>query len=144
MIAAGWTTASETHLPQLSDRWVFACRLLCALLAASALALLTASIIGRGQHPLILAVRGFKLAVLIAVCAVLLWRRSRDLVAALFCLAFLTWSVTSNIDFETTSALPAALDRIRFLLFVLALLLFPDGKFHARWAKPVAVASVGV
>ena len=33
------------------------------------------------------------------------------------------------------------LDRLRFVLFATALLLFPDGKWQSRWTQAVAIAS---
>ena len=71
-------------------------------------------------------------------------RRGRDPVAALLALAFLTWAITSSFDFATTAMLPRLLDRFRFLLFALALLLFPDGRWKPGWTRTVAILSIGV
>ena len=80
----------------------------------------------------ILVLRLIKAAVLVSVSAILLRRRAKDPVAALLALAFLTWTITSSFDFASSNALPLLLDRVRFLLFVLALLLFPDGRWQPK------------
>jgi hypothetical protein len=85
-----------------------------------------------------------KSAVLVCVAAILFCRRQRDPVAALLALAFLTWTITSSFDFGTGAGPAQLLDRGRFLLFVMALLLFPDGRWQARWARTVALASIAV
>ena len=75
--------------------------------------------------------------VLVAVAALLFRRRPRDPVAAMLSLAFLIWTITGAAD--GPGALPpwfAALDRLRFLLLVAALLLFPAGRFEPRWTAP--------
>jgi hypothetical protein len=86
----------------------------------------------------ILALRLAKSAVLIAVSAILFRRRSRDPIAAMLSLAFLLWTISSSIDFATASAWQTFLDRLRFLLFAIALLLFPDGDWRPRWTRPLA------
>jgi hypothetical protein len=96
------------------------------------------------MDPLVLGIRVLKSAILIAVASVLFWRRQRDPVAGILALAFLCWTVTSSVDFTSGQILPMLLDRLRFLLFALALLLFPDGKWKPRWTGAVAVASVAV
>ncbi|MFL6829910.1 MAG: hypothetical protein ACJ8D5_04720, partial [Sphingomicrobium sp.] len=62
-----------------------------------------------------------KSAVLVCVAAILLYRRQRDPVAALLALAFLAWTITSSFDFGTSAEFAQLLDRIRFVLFTLAL-----------------------
>lgn len=131
----------EARLPALTGGWVSAYRLLWTILAVIGGGLMAASIIAGEIHPAILILRGLKFAVVIAVCAILLRRRGSDPVAALLCLAFLTWTITSSVDFAAVNPAPALLDRVRFLLFALALLLFPDGNFRPRWTFAVAVAS---
>ena len=96
------------------------------------------------MDPLVLGLRLVKSAILIAVASVLFWRRQRDPVAAILALAFLCWTITSSVDFTSGSVLPMVLDRLRFLLFASALLLFPDGRWRSRWTRAVAVASVAV
>jgi hypothetical protein len=132
------------RLPQLRGSWVLAYRLLWAALAIASGGLLVASFLHPAGHPAILALRAIKSAVLIGVSAILLRRRRNDPVAALLALAFLTWAVTSSFDFASAKSLPMLLDRARFLLFTLALLLFPDGRWLPRWTRGVAVASTAV
>lgn len=132
------------RLPALSGRWVQAYRLLCALLAIAALGLMAAAVAAGAAHPAILALRGLKLVIILSVCAILVNRRASDPVAALLCLAFLTWTITSSVNFASTNIAPALLDRVRFLLFALALLLFPDGNFRPTWTRAVAVASAAI
>ncbi|NUT00731.1 MAG: hypothetical protein HOP96_07130, partial [Sphingomonas sp.] len=48
----------------------------------------------------------------------------------------------SSVDFTSTAILPLLLDRLRFLLFALTLLLFPDGKWRPGWALHVAISSL--
>lgn len=94
------------------------------------------------MDPLVLGLRLVKSAILIGVASVLFWRRQRDPVAAILTLAFLCWTVTSSVDFTSGAILPMLLDRLRFLLFALALLLFPDGKWRSGWTRAVASTSV--
>ncbi|HKT14554.1 MAG TPA: hypothetical protein VJR87_04025, partial [Allosphingosinicella sp.] len=122
----------EARLPALSGRWVSVYRLIWAILALVAAGLMVASVISGDVHPAILVLRGLKFVVVVTVCSILLRRRASDPVAALLCLAFLTWAITSSFDFAAVNPAPALLDRIRFLLFALALLLFPDGSFRPR------------
>ena len=134
----------EARLPALSGRWVSVYRLIWAILALVAAGLMVASVISGDVHPAILVLRGLKFVVVVTVCSILLRRRASDPVAALLCLAFLTWAITSSFDFAAVNPAPALLDRIRFLLFALALLLFPDGSFRPRWTFAVAVTSTAV
>jgi hypothetical protein len=97
-----------------------------------------------GMDPLVLGIRLVKSAVLIAVASVLFWRRQRDPVAAILALAFLCWTITSSVDFTSGNFLPILLDRLRFLLFALALLLFPDGKWSPRWTRSLTGACAAV
>jgi len=144
MTAAAASLLDKARLPQLRGGWAFAYRLLWAGLAITAIGLLVASLVSSAAHPAILALRAIKSAVLVGVSAILLRRRGKDPVAALLALAFLTWTVTSSFDFATGSLLPMLLDRVRFLLFSLALLLFPDGRWAPRWTRGVAGASAAV
>ncbi|MCH8614506.1 hypothetical protein LZ016_00075 [Sphingomonas sp. SM33] len=114
------------------------------LSAAFTLAALAYALPGGAMDPLVLGIRLVKSAILIAVASVLIWRRQRDPVAGILALAFLCWTVTSSVDFTSGQVLPMLLDRLRFLLFALALVLFPDGKWNPRWTRAVAVASVAV
>jgi hypothetical protein len=92
----------------------------------------------------VLGLRLVKSAVLLCVSTILLYRRQRDPVAALLALAFLTWTITSSFDFVTSAELAQLLDRCRFLLFAVALLLFPDGRWQPRCTPVIAGASAGV
>jgi len=106
--------------------------------------LLGVSLIQPITHPAILVLRLLKGAVVITVCGILLRRRRGDPVAAMLSLAFLTWTITSSFDFASTNLLPMLLDRVRFLLFALALLQFPDGNWHPNWTRSVAGLSACV
>jgi len=128
-------------LPPISGRWVSVYRFAWAILALAAAGLMVASVISGDVNPAILALRGLKFVVVVAVCSILLRRRAGDPVAALLCLAFLTWTITSSFDFASANPAPLLLDRVRFFLFALALLLFPDGSFRPAWTRGVAVAS---
>jgi hypothetical protein len=135
----------ETRPAPLRARWVPAYRVAWAVLAVAAVALLAQPLLHPTATPFpILVLRLVKAAVLIAVSAILLRRRAKDPVAALLALAFLTWTITSSFDFASSNALPLLLDRVRFLLFVLALLLFPDGRWQPSWTRQVAACSVAV
>ena len=119
-------------------------RLLWVLSAAFTLAALAYALPDGAMDPLVLGLRLIKSAILITVASVLIWRRQRDPVAAILALAFLCWTVTSSVDFTSGEVLPMLLDRLRFLLFVLALLLFPDGQWRPRSTRLVAIVSVAV
>ena len=81
---------------------------------------------------------------LVAVSIILIRRRRHDPVAAMLSLSFLLWTISSSVDFASASSMTwiALLDRGRFLLFALALLLFPDGQWFPRWTRMVAAAIV--
>jgi hypothetical protein len=131
-------------LPQVRGRLLLVYRLVWALLAASALAVLANLVVDGSMEPFVLGIRLAKSAILIAVASVLFWKRPRDPVAAILALAFLCWTITSSVDFTSAEVWPMLLDRLRFLLFALALLLFPDGKWRPRWTRQIAAASVAV
>lgn len=133
--------ASQSSLPQLGGRllWLYRgswCVLAVCGLVASGLSFFHSS------NPAVLGLRLMKSAVLLSVAAILLYRRQRDPVAALLALAFLAWTVTSSSGLAATTELAQLLDRARFLLFALALLLFPNGSWQPRWTRAVAVASM--
>ena len=120
-------------------------RILWCTLAVAAAGTLVLSIMHPSVQPLIVGLRLLKAAIVITVAAILFRRRQRDAVAALLSLALLLWTITSSVDFaSSTSALPAVLDRLRFLLFTVALLLFPSGDWRPRWARRIAVITVAV
>jgi hypothetical protein len=133
-----------TGLPQLSGRLVLAYRIAWFLLAIAAAAVVAQSLHAASTHPTVLALRLVKAAIMLSVCTILLRRRASDPVAALLSLALLTWTVSSSFDFASRELLPQLLDRVRYLFFALALLLFPDGRWHPRWTRALAVASTVV
>jgi hypothetical protein len=135
--------AASRNLPPLRGRLLFGYRLAWALLAAGAVATLASLALSPTTDWPILALRLGKGAVLLAVSWILLRRRTDDGVAALLSLAFVLWTVTSSFDLATGN-LPMAVvlaDRLRFLLFALALLLFPTGAWSPGWTRYVAGAS---
>jgi hypothetical protein len=133
-----------TGLPPLGGRLVLAYRVTWVVLAVVTAAVIAESLHVGTAHPAVLTLRLFKAAILISVCAILLRRRASDPVAALLSLALLTWTISSSFDFAATQMLPQLLDRVRYLLFALALLLFPDGRWNPRWTRALAVASAAV
>lgn len=142
MTAATAQRSNGSRLPPLSGRLVFVYRCAWALLALAGAAALVMLLRTTTVHPAVLTIRLVKAAVLISVSAILLRRRARDPVAALLSLAFLSWTVSSSVDFTSGAMLPLLLDRLRFLFFALALLLFPDGRWEPRWTRGIATASV--
>lgn len=136
--------ALQRGLPPLKGRLLWAYRAVWILLAAATIAVLALSLFDPGVQPIVLGLRLLKSAIVGAVATVLFWRRQRDPVAAILSLAFLCWTITSSFDFTSSAALPLILDRLRFLLFAFALLLFPDGKWRPRWTREVAILSVAV
>ena len=131
-------------LPPLSGGLLWFYRTLAASLAVGVGYVLLASLADAAVHPAITGLRLAKGIILLGVAGILSWRRQRDPVAALLSLAFLTRAITSSVDFVSTDLVPVILDRVRFLLFALALLLFPDGDWQPRWTRHVAIASVAV
>ena len=144
MKALSIAAPSETRRPELRGWWVLAYRIAWGALALIAVAVMAASTYSGDAHPAVLALRLAKATVIISVCVILLRRRANDTVAALLSLAFLTWIITSSFDFASAELLPRLLDRVRFLLFVFALLLFPDARWRPRWTRGVAFASAAV
>ena len=136
--------AIQRGLPPLRGRLLWTYRLTWILLAAATLATLALALFDPAVQPLVLGLRLLKSAIVGAVATVLFWRRQRDPVAAILSLAFLCWTITSSFDFTSAAVLPMLLDRLRFLLFAFALLLFPDGKWRPRWTRSVAVLSIAV
>jgi hypothetical protein len=109
------------------------------LLLAALIAVIAAAVEG-STPPLVLGLRLAKSVVLIAVAAILFRRRPRDPVAALLGFSFLLWTISSSVDFvlPASATWPVLLDRLRFLPFALALLLFPDGEWRPRWTRTIA------
>jgi hypothetical protein len=135
--------ATQTSLPQLGGRLVWLYRGLWCALAVGALIIAGLPSFHSASHPAVLGLRLAKTAALVCVATILVYRRQRDPVAALLALAFLTWTITSSFDFGTGPEFAQLLDRFRFLLFALALLLFPDGRWQPGWTRAAAAASVG-
>lgn len=133
--------AGMTSLPPLGGGLLSAYRCLWWILLVLALVTALSAWINPGLPPLgIMLLRQAKSAVLIAVSAMLYRRRQRDPVAAMLALAFLLWTVSSSIDFASTNSWTVLVDRVRFLFFAWALLLFPDGSLKAAWIRPMAAA----
>ena len=135
--------ASQASLSQLNGRLLWFYRIIWCALALGAI-LASGLSLQSNSHSAILVLRLVKSAVLVCVATMLLYRRERDPVAALLGLAFLTWTITSSVDFSTNAEFTQLLDRSRFLLFALALLLFPDGRWQPGWTRAMAAASAGV
>jgi hypothetical protein len=136
--------ALQRGLPPLKERLLWAYRIAWVSLAAATLAVLALALFDPAVQPIVLGLRLLKSVIVGAVATVLFCRRQRDPVAAILSLAFLCWTITSSFDFTSSAALPLLLDRLRFLLFAFALLLFPDGKWRPRWTRGVALLSLAV
>lgn len=141
MIHTSATTELEKGRSNLSGRLLWAYRVVWVLAAAFTLAALSYALPRATMEPLVLGLRIVKSAILIGVAGLMFWRRQRDPVAAILAIAFLCWAITSSVDFTSGDVLLLLLDRLRFLLFALALLLFPDGNWRPRWTRPIARAS---
>lgn len=133
-----------TGLPPLGGGPLALFRALWWALIIAALGAVAWSLTDGAALPVILGLRIAKSAVLISVAIILFRRRPRDPVAALLGLAFLLWTISSSVNFVLPPGAiwPALLDRVRFLPFALALLLFPDGEWRPPWTKLIAVAIV--
>ncbi|MFL6753786.1 MAG: hypothetical protein ACJ8FI_02805 [Sphingomicrobium sp.] len=135
--------AGQASLPQLSGRLLGSYRIVWSALALAAVVASGIAALQFASSPAVVGLRLVKSAVLVCVAAILLYRRQRDPVAALLALAFLAWTITSSFDFGTSAEFAQLLDRIRFVLFTLALLLFPDARWQPGWTRSVAAASAG-
>lgn len=127
-------------VPPVAGRWLFGYRLAWWVFAAAALVAVILSWSGPGATIGLSLIRSAKAIVLVVVATILFRRRRTDPVAAMLALSFLLWTISSSVDFVTISAVPAVLDRLRFLFFALALLLFPDGRWQPSWTRPIALA----
>ena len=134
-------------VPSLDGRALAASRLvwLAAFAAAAALlGLATLEAPGGAALAMLGAAQGL---VLIAVATLLFRRRPRDPVAAMLALAFLLWTITSaaqGLAPRDHAQGLEALDRLRFLLLVAAVTLFPDGRFEPEWTRATLAASLAV
>jgi hypothetical protein len=144
--AAPPSLAAIRSLPPLGGGLLLGYRLVWWLLALGSVATLSWLMLSPDMSSAILTLRLAKGAVLIAVSTILYRRRQRDVVAALMSSAFLLWTITSSFDVTSGDApLPAALaDHLRFLLFALALLLFPSGQWSPSWTRHIASLSATV
>jgi hypothetical protein len=140
-MSAGDSSTSQASLPQLSGRLAWFYRIAWCALAIGAVVASSELLVQAEPNAAIVSLRLVKSTVLICVATILLYRRQRDPVAALLALAFLTWTITSSFDFLTGATPAQLLDRCRFLLFTLALLLFPDGRMQPGWIRPAMAAS---
>lgn len=134
--------AGVSSLPPLGGRLFGFYRIAWWALAAIAIVTLVLSLTDAHTPVGIAGIRTVKAIVLIAVSAILYRRRRKDPVAAMLGLAFLLWTISSSVDFLTSATVPAVIDRIRFLFFALALLLFPNGEWWPRWTLPIAMVIV--
>ena len=136
----------SSSLPPLGGRLLTAYRIIWWALLASAVTAASYSLFDPGSHPLILALRVAKAVVLVVVASILFRRRQRDPVAAMLGLSFLLWTISSSVDFigSVDANWPVLLDRLRFLPFALALLLFPDGEWRPGRTGPIAVSIFAV
>jgi hypothetical protein len=144
--AASPSTAANWSLPPLSGRLLTAYRISWVLLAFGSAATLAWLAYSARMETTILILRLCKGVVLLAVATILFRRRQSDLVAGLLSSAFLLWIITSSFDVAGGS-MPLAVglaDHLRFLLLVMALLLFPNGHFTPVWTRWVAIAACGV
>lgn len=137
-MTAGTSKPRQSSLPQLSGRLLWLYRICWGVLGTGALLASSLAPFQPGAALPVVALRLAKSAVLLTVAIILFYRRQRDPVAALLALAFLTWIITSSFDLGTDAQFARFLDRCRFLLFALALLLFPDGRWQPAWTFPVA------
>jgi hypothetical protein len=129
-------------LPELSGRSLTAYRIVwvVALVGALAVAADAGFTVSRAGPAALL--RLAQAAVLISVAAILFRRRPRDPVAAMLALAFLIWAITgAQAEAGSFPLWLAALDRLRFLLLVGAVLLFPSGRLEPRWAAHALAVS---
>ncbi len=133
-------TTAIAALPRLGGSALFAYRALWLAALAAALAALVAS-----QLQVLAPARLLHAAILVAVATLLFKRRNADPVAAMLSIAFLIWAATASLEMaamESGAIAIALLDRLRFLLFVVAMLLFPTGAFRPRWTRPAAAATL--
>jgi hypothetical protein len=144
MTAANVRLRLQDRLPPLGGGLLWVYRIAFCLLALGAVAAMTLPFLQPMAHPLVTGLRTAKGVALIVVASILFRRRQSDVVAALLALAFLAWTITSSVDFTSADLWPQLLDRARFLLFALALLLFPNGDWQPAWTRHVAIASLAV
>lgn len=135
---------SSDRLPPLGGGLLRFYRIAFALLSIGAVGALALPLFAAMPDPVVTGLRLVKGLALLVVAAILFRRRQHDAVAALLSLAFLAWTITSSVDFTATALAPQLLDRARFLLLALALLLFPNGDWQPAWTRQAALASIAV
>ena len=140
--AAAPPSTAIRSLPPLGGGLLAAYRAVWTLLLVTAIAVLGRMVLGETMQLPILGLRLIKAGVLLTVSTILFRRRQSDGVAAMLSLAFLLWAVTSSFDLASGAWWPTVLDRVRFLLFALALLLFPQGQWSPGWTRQVGMASI--
>lgn len=129
-------------LPRLAGRALLLYRIVWLGTLVAAILVQASAAIQSGGDDALVALGAAQGAVLVAVAAMLFRRRPEDPVAAMLSLAFLIWAITGAADAESASgAWLGALDRLRFLLLVAAVLLFPTGRFEPRWTATALAAS---
>ena len=131
-------------LPPLGGGLLAIYRILWWGLLLAAIGVTIRGLFGPGSNLLILALGLAKSIVLVAVAAILFRRRHRDPVAALLGLSFLLWTISSSGSFTSPPVWLALADRLRFLPFALALLLFPDGEWSLRRTAPITLSIAAV
>ena len=141
MTAMTVAAAIPASLPTLAGKLLWAYRFVWCGMAVGALAVVVLAAVQGTAPAAILAVRLTKAFIVGAVAIILFCRRPRDPVAAILALAFLCWIISSSFDFNSGELLPVVLDRLRFFLFALALLLFPDSRWTPGWTRHLAAAS---
>jgi hypothetical protein len=144
---AGWRQRVPKTLPRLTGIGLAAYR---ALWAAALLGAMGAA--AAGQLQAFSPTKLLETVTLLVAAAILFRRRSADAIAAMLSLAFLLWVITASSAWAgmSAAAIPLAmLDRLRFLIFVAAMMLFPAGRFDPRWtlfgvAATLATFCVGI
>lgn len=144
MTAVSTIIATQRRLPPLGGGLLWIYRSLWVALMLAAVLVHALLLTEPAMEPAVLVLRLVKATVIFSVVTMLFRKKQRDPVAALLSLAFLCWTITSSFDFAAADLWPMLLDRIRFLLFALALLLFPDGEWRPPWGRHVAFASIVV
>lgn len=136
--------AGATGLPPLGGGLFALFKLLWWALLVLALTAIASTWTDFTTSPIVATLRLAKSAVLVAVAIILFRRRPKDPVAALLGLSFLLWTISSSVNFVLPAGTtwPALLDRMRFLPFALALLLFPDGEWRPQRTRLVAAVIV--
>lgn len=127
-------------IPDLAGRGLLAWRIAWLGALAAALAVQIAALFEVDRPTALTALGLAQGGVLVAVAFLLFRRRPHDPVAAMLSLAFLLWAITGAAHGD--SIWIAAIDRVRFLLLVAAVLLFPSGRFEPRWTLPVLAVSI--